>query len=159
VVGTDEATDEARDFDAEIKALEGAKPKFLYYWVAATEFKDSNYKFSREFELGLQDKVIETLNKKYVCNKIELPLEADMKVAKNQARIEIWSATGTKLGVITRDSTGLLAKGAFLEVLSKNIARNDAAAKKEIARLQKAKADFQKKLAERKKTEETAKAE
>jgi hypothetical protein len=148
------------DYDAEIKALEGAKPKFLYYYVAATEPTDENYKFSRGFELGvLQDKVVETLNKKYLCNKIELPIEADMKVAKNQARIEVWSATGERLSTIARDNSSILAKAAFLAFVQKHAARNEALVKKEVARLTKLKADFEKKQAEAKKGEETAKAE
>ena len=123
----------------DLEALKKAKPLFLYYYVEqVTDPMDMNYKFSRKFELGvLQEEVVETLNKSFICKKISLAAEADMKVAKNQSRIEVWSPTLQKVGTVNLDGENYLNKGPFLAFLKSRVAKSDKLVKDEIARVQK----------------------
>lgn len=99
---------------------------------------DSNYKFSRKFELGvLQEEVVDLLNKSFLCKKISLPAEADMKIAKNQSRIEVWSPTKMKVGSINLEGEAYLNKGPFLAFLKSRIAKSEKSVKDEIARITK----------------------
>ena len=137
------------------KALAKEKPLFVYYYVdPIADPMDDNYKFSRKFELAvLQESVVETLNKYFVCTKVVLPAEADMKKVENQARIEIWSPTKEMVGRITVDGDSLLNKSPFISFLKTRIAKSDNLVKKEIARIEKLRKDREKKEAEK----ETAK--
>lgn len=119
---------------------------------------DDNYKFSRKFELGvLQEQVVELLNKHFTCAKVVLPAEADMKKASNQARIEIWSPTKEKVGVISVDQDSLLNKSPFISFLKTRLAKSENLVKKEIARVEKARKDREKKVDEKGAEKETAK--
>jgi hypothetical protein len=120
--------------------------------------ENENYKFSRKFELSvLGEELIDNLNKNFLCTKIELPAEADMKIARNQARIEIWSPTEKKVGVIGHDQVSLLNKTPFLGFLSVRAAKSKALVKAEIARIEKLRKERDEKKAPAKK--ETAKSE
>ncbi len=132
------------DYDAAIEALKAKKPLLVYYFVeGVVDPMNDNYTFSRKFEMGVLgiSKVVDFLNKEFVCRKIALPAEADMKVAKNQARIEIYGATNTLIGTIGRDADGLLNSAPFTAFAKVRIAKSDSLAKKEIARLEKEKAE------------------
>jgi hypothetical protein len=113
---------------------------------------DENYKFARKFEMGvLGEETVDFLNKNFRCKKVELPGDADMKLEKNQARIEIWSPTDKKVGVINRDNEGTLNKTPFMGFAKVRLVKSDRLVKDEIARITK----LRKEKAEQKK--ETAK--
>ena len=117
---------------------------------------DDNYKFARKFEMGcLQESVIELLNKNFVCRKIDLPFEADLKLEKNQARIEVWSPTNVKVGALTLKNDDVLNKGPFTDFLKSKAAKSGKLVKEEIARIEKAR----KEAAEKAKKETAAKPE
>lgn len=123
----------------DLDALAKKKPLFVYYYVASvTDPMNDNYKFSRKFELSvLGEEIVDSLNKNFVCKKVELPPEADMKIAANQARIEVWSATGKKIGTIGVDQESQLNKTPFLGFLKARMSKSESLVKAEIARIQK----------------------
>ncbi len=139
----------------DLTALAKKKPLFVYYYIAnVSDPMNDNYKFSRKFELSvLGEEIVDMLNKNFVCTKIELPAEADMKLAKNQARIEIWSPTEKKVGFIGVDQVSMLNKTPFMGFMKVRAAKSEALVKAEIARITKLRKD---KEAAKK---ETAKAE
>jgi hypothetical protein len=99
---------------------------------------DDNYKFSRKFELGvLGEEICEFINKTFVAKKVALPADADMKVAKNRARIEIWSPTNKKIGELGTENDSLLNKSPFTSYLKVRAAKSEKIVKDEIARVQK----------------------
>jgi hypothetical protein len=99
---------------------------------------DDNYKFSRKFEMSvLGEETVDFVNKNFRCKKIELPADADMKLEKNQARIEVWSPVEKKVGTITRDNEGALNKTPFLGFMKVRIAKSEKMVKDEIARITK----------------------
>jgi hypothetical protein len=103
-----------------------------------TDPMDENYKFARKFEMSvLGEETCDFVNKNFRCRKIELPADGDMKQLKNQARIEVWSATDKKVGVISRDNEGALNKTPFMGFMKIRIAQADKLVKNEIARIQK----------------------
>ena len=113
---------------------------------------DDNYKLARKFELGvLQDKVIDLLNDKFACKKVELSAEDDQKELKNQARIEVWSSTGVQLGVISHRNVNILNTRPFMQFLAMRVAKNTKLVKKEIARIEKLRKEREKQ-AEREET-------
>jgi hypothetical protein len=62
---------------------------------------EANYKFSRKAEFSaFSGDSVERINKNWVPKKVEIALDADRKVEKNQARIEFWSFTGKKIDLI-----------------------------------------------------------
>jgi hypothetical protein len=136
---TEQAPPTAAEDDVDLEALKKAKPIFLYFYVEqVTDPMDSNYKFSRKFELGvLQEEIVDLLNKSYICKKISLPAEADMKLPRNQARIEVWSPTKMKVGTIGLEGEAYLNKAPFLSFLRTRIAKSEKAVKDEVARIQK----------------------
>jgi hypothetical protein len=100
---------------------------------------DDNYKFSRKFELGvLGEEICDLINKTYRCKKVVLPADADMKVAKNRARIEVWSPTNKKIGELGTDNESLLNKSPFMSFLKVRAAKSEKLVKDEIARIEKA---------------------
>ncbi len=127
------------DLTKDLDALAKTKPLFVYYYVALTsQPMDTNYKFSRKFEMSvLGQETIEFLNKNFICKKVELPADADMKIAKNHARIEIWSPTGKKVGLINTDNEATLNKTPFLGFMQVRIAKSAKLVAEEIARVQK----------------------
>jgi hypothetical protein len=132
----DKAADE-REWTVE--ELRDAKPILVYYFVDGINDQpmNDNYKFSRSFEFGLQSKVIEELNQNWRCKKIGLPGDADLSKPENQARIELWSALGTKMAVITVDKRGQTSANALRSLLKREKSKNDSWVAKEIKRLEK----------------------
>ena len=129
---------DAEDLAKDLVALAKSKPLFVYYYVdPVSDPMDPNYKLSRKFELSvLGEEICEVLNKNFVCKKVSLPAEADMKLLKNQARIEIWSPTEAKVGLITVDNDNFLNKSPFLAFLKTRAAKSEKLVKVEIARIQ-----------------------
>jgi hypothetical protein len=123
----------------DLDALAKKKPLFVYFYVAnVTDPMNDNYKFSRKFELSvLGEEIVDMLNKNFVCMKVELPAEADMKLAKNQARIEIYSPTEKKVGSIGVDQVSMLNKTPFMGFMKVRVSKSESLVKAEIARIQK----------------------
>ena len=123
--------------DLDPAALAKAKPLFVYYYVdPVTDPMDSNYKFSRKFEMSvLCEEIVDLLNKNFVCKKVVLPADADMKLAKNQARIEIWSPTSKKVGLIGGTEENLLNKTPFLVFARSRLAKSEKLVTDEITRI------------------------
>jgi hypothetical protein len=143
--------------EVDLEALKKAKPIFLYYYVEGiTDPMDENYKFSRKFELTILggEELVDNLNKNFACKKIALPAEGDMKIAKNQARIEIWSPTNKKVGNIAHENEAMLNKSPFLGFLKTRALKSEKLVKDEVARVEKERKD-----AAEKAKKETAKKE
>ena len=123
----------------DLAALAKKKPLLVYYYVAnVTDPMNDNYKFSRKFELGvLGEEIVDMLNKNFVCKKVELPAEADMKIAANQARIEVWSPTEKKVGSIGIEQVAMLNKTPFIGFMKVRMAKSESLVKSEIARITK----------------------
>ena len=104
---------------------------------------DPSFQFSQDFEMGvLQEGVVDLINKRFVAKKIAIPADADRKLAKNQARIEIWSPTRQKIGLITPENDNLLSRAAFTEFLKVRVAKSEKLVRDEVARLLKEKAEL-----------------
>ena len=134
--------------------LKAGKPMMVYYYVAVADAKtakmtEENYKFARKTEMSaFSNDAIERLNKNWVPKKVEIAADADLKVEKNQARIEFWSFTGKKLDAVTQKNQQALNPSDFeirLKALEK---KNREICDNEIKRM--------KDEEERRKKEETA---
>ncbi len=121
-----------------VEELATAKPILVYYYVDGMKTtSDDNYKFSQNFEEQcLVDKVVDQINANWVARKVGLSIDADRKLAKNQARIEFWSHTNVKLGVITIDERNQLAAGLLKGTLKNYDMKNKALCAKEIKRME-----------------------
>ncbi len=85
-----------------VEQLKAGKPLLVYYYAEVTKPTDEYYKFASKFEQGtLLDRNIERINKSWRATKRTVDPEADRKVEKNQVRLEFWSFTGKKIGVVT----------------------------------------------------------
>ena len=99
--------------------LKAGKPMMVYYFVAVADPKtakmtEENYKFARKTETSaFSNDAIERLNKNWVPKKVEIAADADLKVEKNQARIEFWSFTGKKLDSVTQKNQQALNPSDF----------------------------------------------
>lgn len=118
--------------------LKSAKPIMVYYYVegmdASNGAKDPSFKFAQSFEMGgLGERVVKELNDNWKCKKVGLDLDADRKEEKNQARIELWSITGVKLGVVGLKSD--LSQSGLMKAFKTARAKNTAVCAKEIKRL------------------------
>jgi hypothetical protein len=131
------------DASQDPEALAKAKPILIYYYVdPVADPMDSNYKFSRKFELSvLGEDIVDVINKNFVAKRVILPAEADMKQVKNQARIEIWSPTNQKIGLLTGADEGILNKSPFVSFLKARMAKSEKLVKDEIAKILKARKD------------------
>ena len=122
-----------------VEELKNAKPILLYFYVEGMDGKnspdDASYKFSQSFELGgLSEKVIRKLNEGWRCKKVGIDINADRKQSKNQARIEFWSALGSRMGDVTVKESARLSS---LEVdLNHMRDKNTALCQKEIKRIE-----------------------
>jgi len=127
----------------------------MYKFVdGVTDPTDVNYKLSRKLEMSAFNKseVTETLNKHWRAKKVGLDMEADMKKPENQARVEFWSFTKVKMGVISNKKTKSLKPRSLLAALKKYKKKSDAMNKNEIGRIEKAaKAEAKRKAALEKK--------
>lgn len=122
-----------------IDELKSAKPILVYYYVegmdASNGAKDPSFKFSQSFEMGgLGERVVTELNENWRCKKVGLDLDADRKEEKNQARIEMWSMTGVKLGVIGLRSD--LSQSGLMKAMKTARAKNTAVCAREIKRIE-----------------------
>ncbi|MEQ2010165.1 MAG: hypothetical protein ABMA26_25560 [Limisphaerales bacterium] len=98
---------------------------------------DENYKFSQNFEEQcLDSKLVERINANWSARKVAIDPEADRKLEKNQARIEIWSFTGQKMSTINVKERGQLSETALLGTLKKYQEKNTALCAKEITRIE-----------------------
>ena len=111
----------------------------LYYFVNTDDPTDPNYKLSRKLEMGAfgADKVVEQIKTKWRAKKIGLDMEEDLKLEKNQARVEFWSFLNTKMDTITVKETKLLKARTFVAKLKKFTRANDKLVQVEIKRLEK----------------------
>jgi len=134
-----------------VDELKAGKPMMVYYFVGETKPTEENFKFARKTEFSaFSNDSVERINKNWVAKKVEIDFDADRKLAKNQARVEFWSFTGTKMDSITQKNQQILNPSDFATRLKdmekKNRSINEAA----IKRINEA--------AERAKKEETASA-
>ena len=98
---------------------------------------DPSFKFAQTFEFGgLGERVVSELNDNWRAKKVGLDLDADRKIAKNQARIEFWSFTGIKMGDINLKETGQLNPGPMKAALKNARAKNGEICAKEIKRIE-----------------------
>ncbi len=138
--GSSESVPETKPVDdsVDVDALAKAKPLFVYFYVdPISDPMDSNYKFSRKFELSvLGEEIVDILNKNFNCKKVVLPADADMKLVKNQARIEVWSPTNQKIGLLSVNDENLLNKSPFIAFAKARVAKSAKLVKDEIARIQ-----------------------
>ena len=113
---------------------------FLYYFrQGLTDPMNEEYKFSRRFEMGLQEKLIDEINENWMCQKLGIDLEEEIEDEDEGTRIELWSAIETKLKVInfSKKDQKLLAAGPLTRILKKYAKVNSGLVKKEIKRLEK----------------------
>jgi hypothetical protein len=140
-----------------VEELKAGKPLLVYWYVDGLDetngANDPNLKFARSFEFGgLGERVVEELNANWRCKKVGIELEADRKQEKNQARIEFWSFTGTRMGDITLKEAGRLAANTLKGTLKAMRAKNAEVCGREIKRieaLQKAREKAEKDAAEK----------
>ena len=113
---------------------------FLYYFRQGLEDPmNEEYKFSRRFEMGLQEKLIEEINGNWMAKKVGIDLEQEIESEDEGTRIELWSAIETKMKSInfSKKDQKLLAAGPLTRILKKYEKVNDGLVKKEIKRLEK----------------------
>ena len=113
---------------------------FLYYFrQGLVDPMHEEYKFSRRFEMGLQEKLITEINENWLCKKQGLDLEEEFESDEQKTRIEFWSAIETKMKVITmsKNDQKMLAAGPMVRLLKKYAKVNDGLVNKEIKRLEK----------------------
>lgn len=130
---------EEDDADLTVEELQDAKPMFIYYFrQGLTDPMNEEYKFSRRFEMGLQEKIVAEINDNWLAKKEGLDLEEELEEAE-ATRIELWSALETKMKTITaaKKDQKLLAAGPLTRILKKYEKVNEGLVDKEIKRLQK----------------------
>ena len=113
---------------------------FLYYFrQGLVDPMHEEYKFSRRFEMGLQEKLITEINENWLCKKQGLDLEEEFESDEQKTRLELWSAIETKTKVITmsKNDQKMLAAGPMVRLLKKYAKVNDGLVNKEIKRLEK----------------------
>ena len=113
---------------------------FLYYFRQGLEDPmNEEYKFSRRFEMGLQEKLIEEINGNWMAKKVGIDLEQEIESEDEGTRIELWSAIETKMKSInfSKKDQKLLAAGPLTRILKKYEKVNAGLVKKEIKRLEK----------------------
>ena len=112
----------------------------VYYFIAVdpkeAKATEVNYKFSRKAEFSaFGSDSVERINKNWVPKKVELAFDADLKLAKNQARIEFWSFTGKKMDVIAAKNQQALNPSDFETRLKDLEKKNREIANVEIKRI------------------------
>ena len=123
-----------------VEQLTDAKPMFLYYFrQGLTDPMNEEYKFSRRFEMGLQEKLITEINDNWMAKKVGIDLEKEIEDEDEGTRIELWSAIETQMKVInfSKKDQKLLAAGPLTRILKKYEKVNDGLVAKEIKRLEK----------------------
>ena len=105
-ISTPKSQDVVEEEKWTVEQLKAGKPMMVYYFIPVdpkeAKATEVNYTFSRKAEFSaFSSDSVERLNKNWVPKKVELKSDADLKVPKNQARIEFWSFTGKKIDVIS----------------------------------------------------------
>jgi hypothetical protein len=119
--------------------VKSGKPLLVYCFVKdLTDAKDDSYKLSQRFEtVGLVGEgVVPAIKKDWRAKKVSLDVTADRKETKNQARLEFWSYTGTKLGEIAAKNDDQAGAKALLARLTSLAAKNRDLCAKEAKRLE-----------------------
>ena len=83
-----------------------------------------------------EEKILKRLNEEWRAKKVGLDLEEDLTEKKNQARVEFWSFTKVKMGVITVKEDKFLKSRLFLAKLKKYEKQNKKFCDKEVKRLE-----------------------
>lgn len=121
----------------------------VYYFVGETKPTEENFKFARKAEFSaFSNDSVERINKNWVPKKVEIDFDADRKLAKNQARVEFWSFTGTKMDTIAHKNQQILNPSDFETRLKEMEKKNRSICDAQIKRINDA--------IERAKKEETA---
>ncbi len=129
--------------------LKSGKPMMVYYFVGETKPTEENFKFARKAEFSaFSNDSVERINKSWVAKKVEIDFDADRKLAKNQARVEFWSFTGTKMDTIAHKNQQILNPSDFETRLKDMEKKNRSICDAQIKRINEA--------IERAKKEETA---
>jgi hypothetical protein len=133
-------TPAAADKEWTEEELKAGKPLLVYYYIDGLDMTngagDPNFKFSQSLEMGgFAEKVLDEVNDHWRCKKVGIPMDADRKDAKNQARLEFWSFTERKLGDITLKETAQLNPGPLKAALKNARIKNVDACAKEIKRM------------------------
>jgi len=138
ILASEAADDETEEFT--IEELEDAKPMFLYYFrQGLTDPMHDEYKFSRRFEMGLQEKLIDQINENWLAKKEGIDSEEEIEKIEERTRIEFWSAVETRMKLLTmsKKDQKMLAAGPMVRLLKKYEKVNKGLVNKEIKRLQK----------------------
>jgi hypothetical protein len=112
----------------------------LYYFrQGLVDPMHDEYKFSRRFEMGLQEKLINEINANWLAKKEALDLEEEFEKDDEKTRIEFWSSIETKMKLISisKKHQKMLAAGPMTRLLKKYKKVNAGLVKKEIKRLEK----------------------
>jgi hypothetical protein len=97
-----------------VDELKAGKPMMVYYYVVETKATEENFKFARKAEFSaFSNDSVERLNKNWVPKKVEIAVDADRKLEKNQGHIEFWSFTGKKIDSITQKNQQALNPSDF----------------------------------------------
>jgi hypothetical protein len=118
--------------------LKSAKPLLVYYFVdGLTDEKDDSYKLSQRFEtVGLPaEGVLPAIKSDWRAKKVAIDAKANRKDAKNQARVEFWSYTGTKVAEIGAKDEDQAGAKPLLAKLNSSVAKNRDLCKAELKKL------------------------
>lgn len=115
--------------------LKSGKPMMVYYYIGETKPTEDNFKFARKTEFSaFSNDAVERINKNWIAKKVEIDFDADRKLPKNQARIEFWSFTGTKMDTVSQKNQQVLNPSDFetrlKDLEKKNRSISDAAIKR-----------------------------
>ena len=135
-----ETADAEEDQEFTIEELQDAKPMFLYYFrQGLSDPMHDEYKFSRRFEMGLQEKLIDQINENWLAKKEGLDLEEEFEKNEQKTRIEFWSTLETRMKMLTisKKDQKMLAAGPMVRLLKKYEKVNKGLVNKEIKRLEK----------------------
>lgn len=131
-----------------IDELKAGKPLLVYYYVEGLkDAAEDSFKLSKSFEESAlaNEKVKDALRTDWRAKKVALDVQADRKKAENQARLEFWSFTGTKLGDVAAkfenqaEGKPLASKLASLATKDKDLRAKEIKKLEDAARKQAAK--------------------
>jgi hypothetical protein len=128
--------DAVEEFEWTAEDLKAGKPMMVYYFVGETKPTEANYKICRKTEMSaFSNDAIERINKNFVAKKVEIDIDADRKLAKNQARIEFWSFTGKKMDTVAQKNQQILNPSDFETRLKEMEKKNREICNAEIKRM------------------------
>ena len=129
--------DAAAEKELTVDELKNGKPVMVYYFVAEKKPTEDNFKFSRKTEFSaFSNDAVERINKNFVPKKVEIDADADRKIEKNQARIEFWSFTGTRITTVNGKNQQVLNPSDFVTKLKEVETKNREICNLEIKRIQ-----------------------